>query len=691
MEKLLKEHIQNYKEKYILLVFENFYQHNYKSSQFEQSFLNIIQQNYNLTSKNSIIQKKIIQIIPLYNLYLYSTTFNKKIYFIDNNALYCIILNKLNNIINEINFFNSLFMKNHYNNIIKNPVLLDKKSFPIIKKDYSVTDKADGKRMLLFFNDKDCFLYSNEPSIQLNLQNKIKHSNNAFTLLDGEYLENLNQYLVFDGLFINGQNIQNFDLKNRLKFIQLFIQNIIQSSIQIKLKTFYFDKSYKDLCQNAHLLYNSNKDYHLDGLIYTPIYDSYFNRNQQTIFQTYKWKPLNENTIDFYILRLNPNLYGLVVSGGKFKLDQQLINKHFAWISDYKSIPIVFYKQPLYKYQELKDYENKIVEMFYDFDLKIFKVHRVRDDKIANFQNYKKQGIFRGPNGFNTALNTFQYIKNPLHTSEILCVKSNYWNNRENYSNKIDSIKKFHGSVKRTLYNSYLQKFNEPYVLEIGSGRGGDLNKLKINGVKYVLMTNINSGGINEARVRYQEMKNKKNFHVDFLVENSSKNITNKIQSIISSKNKNINNFFDIVSIQFALHYFLKTKNTFQNFFNNINSFLTPNGYIFATFLDGDSLNLLLKKDNIIQFMGSDNKPIFTIEKKYKTYTNYGSTILVTGKTIGSHEEYLVNIEFLKSFFEEHHYKIIDTQLFSTQTGFKNMKNGSDYSAINRYIVLQKL
>ena len=54
---------------------------------------------------------------------------------------------------------------------------------------------------------------------------------------------------------------------------------------------------------------------------------------------------------------------------------------------------------------------------------------------------------------------------------------------------------------------------------------GGDLHKLKINGAKYVLMTNINKGGINEAELRYENM-NKQNFKVDFMVSNSSKKYT---------------------------------------------------------------------------------------------------------------------------------------------------------------------
>jgi ubiquinone/menaquinone biosynthesis C-methylase UbiE len=689
MDKLLNNSLKNYKKKYILIIFENYYNKNHTPLPLDNDFLEKLE--INNKNKNTLLNnnKKIISINFQYNCTFYESNYNKEFKIIKNNNYHVNISNKNDKIINVLKYFNNLFVQYHYNIIKKNPVLLDKREFPKIKTGYSVTDKADGKRMLLFFDNENSFLYSSEPKIDFKLLNKINHTNHSFTLLDGEYLEDLNSYLVFDALFINGQNIQNFMLDNRLKFVKLFIDNIESSSIKIELKTFYFDQKYKDLCQKAYQIYNSKHNYHLDGLIYTPINDYYYNRTS-TMLQTYKWKPLIENTIDFLILKLSPSLYGLVVSGGKKKIDRHLIQQHFSWIKEYNSIPIIFYKQKIDNYKEIQDYENKIVEMYYESKEKIFKVHRVREDKMANYENNKKLGKFNGPNGFRTAFSTFNYIKNPLHTSQILCTKSNYWNNRNNYSNKIGNIKKFHGSIKWMLYKKYLSKFKDPYVLEIGGGRGGDLNKLKVHGVKYALITDVNSGGINEAKLRYSEM-NKKNFSVDFLVGNSTKNITNKILSIIETKNKNKNNFFDIVSIQFALHYFLKTKTTFQNFYNNVNSFLTPNGYIFATFLDGDSLNKLFKNQNTIKFNGSNQKPIFTIEKKYKSYNQFGSTILVTGKTIGSHEEYLVNITQLVKYFEENNYKLIETQLFSTQSGFKNMSDGSDYSAINRYVVFQKL
>ena len=103
---------------------------------------------------------------------------------------------------------------------------------------------------------------------------------------------------------------------------------------------------------------------------------------------------------------------------------------------------------------------------------------------------------------------------------------------------------------------------------------------------------------------------NKQNFKVDFMVSNSSKNIRNSIQNYLDKQNQN-KTLFDVISIQFALHYFLKNKTSFENFFNNINQFLNVGGYVFATFLNGNLLHQQFENKNEIKFEGSNHKPCY--------------------------------------------------------------------------------
>ena len=49
---------------------------------------------------------------------------------------------------------------------------------------------------------------------------------------------------------------------------------------------------------------NSKWPYKLDGLIFTPLNQKYANKNSEIKNKIYKWKPPNDNTIDFYYVEV---------------------------------------------------------------------------------------------------------------------------------------------------------------------------------------------------------------------------------------------------------------------------------------------------------------------------------------------------------------------------------------------------
>ena len=48
--------------------------------------------------------------------------------------------------------------------------------------------------------------------------------------------------------------------------------------------------------------------YKLDGLIFIPLNQKYTNKNSEIKNKIYKWKPPNDNTIDFYYVEVKDNL-----------------------------------------------------------------------------------------------------------------------------------------------------------------------------------------------------------------------------------------------------------------------------------------------------------------------------------------------------------------------------------------------
>jgi hypothetical protein len=115
---------------------------------------------------------------------------------------------------------------------------------------------------------------------------------------------------------------------------------------------------------------------------------------------------------------------------------------------------------------------------------------------------------------------------------------------------------------------------------------------------------------------------------------------------------------FDIVSCQFATHYFFENYETLSTFLDNVQALCKPGGYFIGTCYDGqrvfDALRGKEPGDGIsLQDQGD---VLVSITKEYESDvfaandTSLGYPILVTQESIGKPaREYLVNMEYLTS------------------------------------------
>lgn len=275
------------------------------------------------------IYDEIDKIIKLYqqNNYIMTNSIQKEVM---NN--YCKILN-----INDISN-----MKRYW----RQGTSLEYEHLNIIINKYAVTDKADGERYNCYIMNKKVYLIKINGDVLFTgiILNNNKYDN---TIMDGEYIyiPKYKRYilLIFDCIMINGKEMQNLSLNDKLNAIDDVIKNcfifneqkgfIFNEQItnnnsllfyETNLKKYYKSLSfdceinknvplirkkyfifplgkedseifkYSSLIWNKCIYDNVDIPYNLDGLIYQPLI-------YNTGLIDYKWKPQNKNSIDFYI------------------------------------------------------------------------------------------------------------------------------------------------------------------------------------------------------------------------------------------------------------------------------------------------------------------------------------------------------------------------------------------------------
>ena len=244
-----------------------------------------------------------------------------------------------------------------------------------IRNNYTVTDKADGSRKLLFINGKGK-IYFISSSMNVEFTGCLTKNDDLFnTILDGEHVTNdkngefINLFIAFDIYFINKKNVTGFpliktdtqdrdtekkkkedddlekdDLENddskkdkevlyRLSLLNTVIQTLDVKSysdkkppfIQVERKRFYSGNIFSG---SNTILTNIEKGlyrYNTDGLIFTPANTGVASDkigfeapNYRTTWNSsLKWKPPIFNTVDF-LISIKTDKTGQYQVGNKF-------------------------------------------------------------------------------------------------------------------------------------------------------------------------------------------------------------------------------------------------------------------------------------------------------------------------------------------------------------------------------------
>jgi len=552
----------------------------------------------------------------------------------------------------------------------------------MLEKDFdpSVTIKLDGKRYSLVFTKNGTYMF-NPPYDIIKVGPRVKKLKG--TVIDCEYLlyyDNILKDIAisnvygFDILFFKGEDVRKLDFNKRLALLET-IPDYIEKlyGIEYHTKVYFKGDNFYDRTKRAFEDINTNDTYGkyglVDGLIFQP---KHWYKNNHT----YKWKDAKDLTIDFLFEPMNTAQ--IVTTVGMSPDDSEIHHGKIFWLKmGDKTGNIVFSGSQSHHYggyvvleSEIFDGQNltnKIVECYWDSERENFLPRLIREDKDR-------------PNYQRTVLDIWEDIMNPIPQATM-------------EGNTLQLMRKYHNGRKLAMLTKEFRENST--IIDIGSGRGGDLQKWNKIKMKTVYAIDPNTKNLAELQRRLRENTIK----TDVKVMNHGA----EKYSIISKelkKNGDLEKLNGIVSFA-SLTFFPKERKTYDDILKTID--LLPLGGKFIGFVfDGEKVKGLLESARLKEGIDEDevaeyDTGAYTIRQASEFDDNViGNEIEIDIKDqtsmVKAQTEWLFYFEPFRQSLEDMGFKLISSGFLNNGDKYDVLPESSKvFSKVNKSFVFQRI
>ena len=600
-----------------------------------------------------------------------------------------------------------------------------------VLQDYTVTEKADGERALIFVDSDECvYMFNNRMLLRVLIGTAPGMAN---TLLDAEFIhkdkfgEILNMLAVFDIYFLKGNDVRSDPLvPDRLSKMKESTDSIKLNHMKLRPKTFLHGLPLEKMFKKAYV--DTQYEYHVDGIILTPtnlaVGGFYKNRPHTkntfggTWKKTFKWKPPEENSVDMLVTFHERAFvedvgYCMVASlkvGTQVSKDNEVepfavLNNTFKAKSGVTSRRfgvgnLVLKTQDGLPHAMNNDviYNNTVVEFRYDGRNWI--PLRVRADKTALYARTKS--IAGAANMYTTAMNVWRSIQHPV-TTEILLNPASIEGAPQDYDSDVYYARAvarnaslmlpmniFHNQTIKSRLFREMRRVGGGRLVEIACGKGGDMQKWTdskfstVVGIDSSLDNILNGNDGAYKRLHQMKLEPKNRAHIpdmlflqkdmtepwDSLREvshsgmrslyNIARGNVNKdeIEAQAAKKFYNsLNSSADVVSCQFAIHYFFCSQENLTTFCENLARLMKPGGYFIGTCMDGEIVEKRLQASEGFLEGVIDDNVVWRIKRLYDPTQSarVGRRISVFLETINQTiEECIVDMNVLEEELAKH-------------------------------------
>ena len=586
-------------------------------------------------------------------------------------------------------------------------------------KDFVYLDKTDGLHVnIALIYNMLCYIKRGK----LEKVDIIKDFNTKLTILDGEYYEDKNYY-IFDAVLIDGKDISDLLFIDRMKEAEKYINKNKKQLNNFIIKEYYKVDNLKDIITYVNTKETNKDNIKIDGVVFQLINTPYFNKNPSV----YKLKRPVMNTIDFrlryneekqyYKLYLSAtnrdlfyNLKQLPYKEGLKELKERDNNKTFDLLfsSPFKEgcdifKPSLNWNNKGYPISAIKEinilmsdiindpikYDNKIVEL--SLSLNGWVPMRIREDK-------------QYPNSYKVGISNCSVIFSPITTDNHYFAKKTVM--KEDITTPYHDINKI---IRKFIIEHSINPLNKLLnVLDLAGGRGADELALYNSGVINIIAADNDR----EALVQYVNRTPLiPSIKYDFLLKESKqpdklyKRINlNAVHATLSDNNDSIindikgryeypDNGFDIILMNYAIHYLCDSFDNMTALNKLITSLLNDDGLFIFSCFDGEKIyndmtitkkgdkELKLKSFNIKIVEENDNYIIANMALPTIDESGYRNEPLVLDKYISK--------------LLSNNLKIIETynptkEIINEITKINNYNNVIDYLNYIKVFVIKK-
>lgn len=575
--------------------------------------------------------------------------------------------------------------------------------------EFMLTDKRDGIRTVINIHKDYVSILSDPSNIE---RHKVSYNKSmiiegeAVTMHDGEKV-----IIIFDVLMIDDKNVTHEGIDKRVTYIPKVV-SILNKITQLKFKeaTYFILSNQQRYKSQFEEMFKTDRGYDIDGLILVKRDQAYL------ITEAYKWKPVEQQTIDFYCRKCPEELLGkkyyiekeghtlyLLFVGCSVNMSSNL---QLPYIDGYKILfnvpnqqiyrptafatPLVPLSYLYYHPNINEDLDEKIIELSCEKECTEFyrnkflvnwTLHRIRHDKVMI------PGMAYG-NDYRTAFYSFMNHIDPFPIEQLYQGSSKsdqYFKNVGAENNTYSAMRALMSYVKSQLISQYAFKVNR--VLDIASGRGADLRRyIQLNSIGVVVVTDIDKAAITELFSRWLEFSRKSRTMINSSlrgvimdVNDPAEQNINRITSVVDSSS------FNTIFCHQAIHYFLESLDSIRNLAKLCGSLTIPGSHIIFTCPFGEEIfKKIGTNENWIGIESDMTK--YKYERMYtdNKFEAAGQKIKVLLPFSASelYEEYLVNISTLEQIFDEQKMKLVEA---------KTMDNYLDAFNIHQKKVYDKL